>query len=189
MSGIAWGTVLNAIHDVFKTKTAVTTAWGRQPKMPEPIGPACMLRRLGRARRAHPDHVVKNYDSGTDTMKVFVTGQREFTIRAEVYSDSIAHATHAQSILENAVEAFEHPSVIRALKAANVAVIDIGEIIDLSEIAGANWRSRAAVDVLFRTTSNREDTTVDPIERIKKTIKLKDSPEDATPIIISTDTG
>lgn len=193
---VAWQTVLDAIHLHFTQAMGITVAWGRQPNMPEGAGPRGVLQRFRGAVNPHSDSVIKVFeakdpddDEDFDKIRRYVTGQREFIIHAEVYSDTVAHATHAQAVLEKALNAFSFPSRIAALKAANVAVIDVGQVIDLSEIAGSTWRSRAGADVTFRTTMNAEDTIVEPIKRVKKTIAMKRTPDDADPLEFETDTG
>lgn len=193
---VAWQTVLDGIHAHFASSMGIPVTWGRQPGMPERAGPAGTLQRFRGAVNPHSDSVVKVFeakdtddDEDYDKIRRYVTGQREFIIHAEVYSDAIAHADHAQSVLEKAVNAFSFPSRRDALASAKVAAIDVGQVIDLSEIAGSAWRSRAGVDIKFRTVMNAEDEPVRLITRVRKEIRLSHEPGDAAPILIETDTG
>jgi len=188
-NGIDWKTALDAIHEHFRSTMRIDVIWTSQPRMPQPLAPLGTLQRQGPVKKLHTDSVVKTYDAAINAKRVFVTGQREFRLQAQVYSDDISHEKHAISILTRALDAFEDPSRVRKLKEANVAVIQTADVLDLSAISGANWQSRASLEVVFRTTSNREDDSITTIDRVSGSLKLKRTPDDVTPIDFNVDTG
>jgi len=82
-------------------------------------------------------------------------GQRALTLSVQAYctgdGENALEATSVLAAVQTALED-EPRGVLDALRAVGLVVEDVGEVLDVSEIAGAGWESRASLDVVIRTT-------------------------------------
>lgn len=187
MTGIAspieWETVQGAILAWLVDSTGIRTAWAEQPKRTQDSRPAATLKILSGPRVIHNDHTSKVWNATTELIDKVASGLREFTVTAQVYTDSVRPNYHALNYLARAQAALKMPEFLKALSAAGVAVVTHEGINNLTAIAGADWESRASMDVVFRVASNVVAGSIPNIANISHTLTLKNG-NDGQPIIV-----
>lgn len=175
-SPIDWKTIRAAIHEWFTEQTGLDTHWAHQPEQTQLPLPYGWLKVLSGPRLVHSTSMVSVFaednPNGEQKERHF-NNHAEFTVSCSVECDSTKGGRDAVEYLGRAQMALQFPSVLKALRAAGAAVVNIGDIIDLTEVRGGVWQSRAAMDVVFRTRAHvlGEKTTF--IETVNAKLRLK----------------
>jgi hypothetical protein len=185
-SGIDWPTIQGAIVEWMRDSTGLTVAWTRQPRAPQDGKPFATLWKLGGLRIVGRDAVAKKYNAETELIDRTLIGNRDFTVQAQVYTNEVAPGDDAMAILARAQTALTLPEFIRALGDHGVAILTSQPIQDLSAIAGADWESRAVMDVMFRVGMKAAAQSVPPIANVRRKLTLRDG-NDGLPIVIESD--
>jgi hypothetical protein len=187
MTGIAspieWETVQGAILAWLVDSTGLTVAWAEQPKRTQSRRPAATLKLLSGPRVIHNDHTTKTWNAETELIDRVASGLREFTVTANVYTDDVKPNGHAINYLARAQAALKMPEFLKALSTAGVAVVTHEGINNLTAIAGADWESRASMDVVFRVASNVVAGSIVQIANTTHSLTLKNG-NDGQPIIV-----
>ena len=182
-SGINWPLTQRAILEWLRKSTGITVAWTKQKKKPQDAKPFASLWLLGRLRRVEGDVITKKWNAQTQLIDRTVTGQREFTVQAEVFTDDATPTGHAMSVLAKAQTALRMPEFIKALADSGVAIVADDPIADLSAIAGEGWESRASMDVVFRITMKAPAKSVPAIANVRRQLNLQTG-NDGQPIVV-----
>jgi hypothetical protein len=182
-SGIDWALVQATILAWLRDSTGLSVSWSKQPRRPQDAKPFASLWLLGRLRKVGNDAVTKKYNTETQLIDRTVTGTREFTVQAEVFTDVATPDGHAMSVLAKAQTALGMPEFLKELQDGGVAYMTSEPIVDLSAIAGADWVSRAAMDVVFRISIKAAAQSVPPIANVRRRLKLRDG-NDGQPIVV-----
>lgn len=158
-SPIAWATIEKAIRDWLATCTGITVIWSDEHAN-QPAWPYATVKIIsGPVQLGHDERRATVDDKGTVTREV--RGPRDLTVSCQVHCASDAAGANATHYLGIAQASLGLPSVLEAFRAAGVAVVDAGDVQDLTFIAGGAVRSRGAMDVRLRVTSSIADTTQD----------------------------
>lgn len=102
-----------------------------------------------------------NNDAGHE-VGIEVSGMREITVSCQAYverPDSLDPTKHALHLMSVAQSSLGLPATLAALSAAGLAVVDEGDVTDISEVIGEAFASRANMDVRFGLASNVEERT------------------------------
>lgn len=189
MTGIAspieWEEVQGAILAWLVDSTGLAVAWAEQPKRTQSARPSATLKILSGPRVIHNDHTSKTWNATTSLIDKVASGIREFTVTAQVYTDDVKPNGHAMNYLARAQAALKMPEFLKALSAAGVAIVTHQGITNLSAIAGADWESRASMDVVFRVASNVVAGSLGDIANTSHSLTLKNG-NDGEPIIVPT---
>jgi hypothetical protein len=172
---VKWDQVLDAIHTWYKTETGLTVAWTKQPRMPQLAKPYGTLSVLSGPFKVGSDRIRKHWDpdEGDGGMiRRWVEGEREFVVQCKVYCDDVAHASHARIYADAAQTSLSKPSVIKTLAEADLAIINVMQVVDVSAIAGIDYEQVCSFDVRFRTSISVEDEAIINIERAILRIEL-----------------
>jgi len=172
-SPIDWEAVQGAILAWMVNSTGVTVAWAEQPRRAQTQRPTGTVKILSGPRVIHKDHTTKVYNAGTTLIDRVASGLREFTIQAQIFTDDVTPNGHAISYLARAQSALKMPEFLKDLSAADVAVVQHEGITNLTSIAGADWESRASMDVVFRVAANVSAGGVVPIANVSHSLKLQ----------------
>jgi hypothetical protein len=185
-SGIDWPRTQAAILAWLRDSTGLTVSWSKQPIRPQDAKPFASLWLLGRLRKVGQDIITKAWNAEANLIDRTLTGVREFTVQAETFTDDATPTGHAMSVMAKAQTALGLPEFIKALADEGVALITSEPIADLSAIAGPDWVSRAAMDVVFRVSARIEARSVPAIANVRRRLKLRDG-NDGQPIIRESD--
>jgi hypothetical protein len=169
---IPWKQFQEAIFDVVVEQCELDedfVQWGDQD-IPEGGEVFIALKRVGPIEQLGRDVLDVRQDDTADAaterreITFSVTGQRLWTLNIQAYVGSssgvgagVNVALTAEDYLSLLMAAMDVPSVHDALLAAGLAVSEMGKILNLDEIAGAGWRSRASLDIVFGCASNLTD--------------------------------
>jgi hypothetical protein len=132
--------------------------WARQ-NAPRPKPPYVLLNdRVALARVGLGDEERLTNTPG----EILHVGQRRMTLSVNVYG------LDAHSLAEQIQEGLELYSVRELLTDAGLAVIDRGQVLDLSGLLEANFEERSQLDVIFGLTSTQSEN-VGWIESVETT--------------------
>lgn len=114
-----------------------------------------------------PDEVLHAYDADEDRIVYTVVGRREFTVSLQAYSfraEGVANV--AAELLSKVQTAAALPSRRAAFVAAGLALIDLGNVLDLSGREGAKGIGRASLDARFYCvdTATEADDFIETVE-------------------------
>lgn len=182
-SPIEWETAQAAIHAWLVDSCGVTFAWAEQPRRTQNSKPSGTVKLLSGPRVIHNDFTTKTWNAETELIDKVASGVREFTINAQVYTDSVTPNEHALNYMARAQSALKLPEFLRRFSDAGVAVVTQEGINNLTAIAGADWESRASMDVVFRVMSNVVAGSIPNIANTEHTLTLKNG-NDGQPIIV-----
>ncbi len=185
-SPIDWVQTQAAILTWLANATGLTVAWTKQPRAPQDGKPFATLGLLGSLRMVGADSITKKWNPVTGLIDRTISGHRDFTVQAQVFTDSVMPDSHALNYLARAQIALGMPEFINALGGSGVAIVSSNPIQDLSDIAGADWQSRASMDVIFRVAAVVAPASVPPIANVRRTLILRDG-NDGQPIVVEDD--
>lgn len=100
-----------------------------------------------------------NNDVGHE-VGIEIAGMREITVSCQAYvdrPDSLDPAKHALHLMTMAQSSLGLPATLATLSVAGLAVVDEGEVIDISEVIGDAYVSRANMDVRFGLAASVEE--------------------------------
>lgn len=95
-------------------------------------------------------------------LAIMTQGKAQVSVQVEAYSKSRTPRAGAWSIATKLAAALQLPETSLTLRDYGVGIGTIGDLTDLSAIAGGNWESRVAFDVEF----NLQFTVVRPVDQI-----------------------
>lgn len=89
----------------------------------------------------------------SDNAVALTTGLEESILTLNAYSKNRTLKDGARSILDEAIGELRLRQTIHTLSRYGMSLGDRGPVIPLDAIAGANWETRASIDINLRTTS------------------------------------
>lgn len=110
------------------------------------------------------DNTVAN-DDGTFSL----CGQRTFTLSVKAYSDNGRDNTgffQAHDLLAQVMDSVDDPELREPLTVAGLAVMSVGDILDLTELVESGFEARAGMDMFMGIAANRDTglLTIDKVE-------------------------
>lgn len=103
------------------------------------------------------DDLRYTFDAGAvplEENKVIIAGQRRLLMSVNIYTDAPGLA--ALTFAERLRTSFALPEALDPLRAVEVAIIDVGDIRDLTELQGVDWLGRAQFDLTLGLAANVE---------------------------------
>lgn len=99
-----------------------------------------------------------------EEIELLTTGPREFTLTVTAHVDDRTGGAHdananAEALLSKAHSSLGKQSVLDALAAAGIALIERMAVLDTSVVVNGEWVSQASMDVRLRVTSNVTERT------------------------------
>lgn len=102
-----------------------------------------------------------NNDTGHE-VGIEVVGLREITVSCQIFvarPDSLDPTKHALHFMSIAQSSLGLPAYLTALSTAGLAVIEEGAILDIAEVVGDSFISRASMDVRFGLAASAVERT------------------------------
>jgi hypothetical protein len=165
---ISWTVVDDAIQAWIVSSLSIATGrviWAKQ-NLPQPAYPYVVLDHDGFTPDGTLDETRTTYDSQADPgeeIELLTTGPREFTLTVTAHVDvgEGAYDSDAQAtaLLSLAQSSLGQRSVLDALGAAGLAIIERLPVQDTSVVVNGEWNSQASMDVRLRATSNMTEQT------------------------------
>lgn len=159
---IDWDAIYTAIQSVVATATGITVIRANQ-NAPQPAYPYVTYKRLTPgARETEFGEVRYSEDLGAGPGEEIIAtaaSQVAFTMSFQAFADSDAPAANADHYLTLLQGALALPSVQRTLRAAHAVPVEIVDSQNLDDIAGGEWKSRASLDIRFRTVLSSSEAT------------------------------
>lgn len=110
-------------------------------------------------------------DVYSDDAVTITTGNKDSTLTLNAYSKARTLKDGARDILDDVVAELADHAVVQTLRRYGMSLGARGPMIPLDAIAGANWETRAAIDVAIRTTSY-VIKPVDLVETVNMTLSI-----------------
>jgi len=161
---ITWTTVENAVQAWFAAASGVPSAsvrWANQ-KVPRPSRPYAELKRISVSDEGTFDELRLSFDGAQPAgQEIGVTtyGPRRVLVSCQVFSDVVTGAGTASEYVELARSALSLPSVLSALRAGGLSLVNRGGTRDLSALVETASESRAQLDVTFSVADCATDRT------------------------------
>lgn len=132
------------------------------PNAPPPAKPFATLKLVGPARLGLggelTDETVLTNPAGQE-VELTLAEHQEWVLSLQVLAAPTSGASSARALLAAGAMKLRLPSALDALRAAGVAVIEVGDTQDLSALFAADIESRAKVDVRLRTVDTATEKT------------------------------
>lgn len=179
---IDWTAIDNALFDWVVGALGLSAAqciWANQD-IPQPVTyPYVTLLRTAVAEEGTGDELRTSTDLGQaagEEIELLTTGPKSMTLTVTCHNDRSDDAftdpaRNATALLTVAHASLGKLSVLEALGAAGIAVIERLPVADTSVAAGGEWLSQASMDVRLRVTSTMTERTgyIDKV-RVSSTI-------------------
>lgn len=173
---IDWLAIENGLFDWFQEQSGLNPqriVYGLQDApQPENYTYAHLSILSGPIQLGGRDEVRYDFDPGAPAGEELipnVCGLREFTLSCTVHTalpDANNPALHSRAIMSRVQSSLSAPSVIRALQAFGVSVVERGDLIDLSGIVNDTYVNRTSMDTRFYTAANSTDERTTYIETV-----------------------
>lgn len=137
----------NAIHDWAEAVTGLTFVWRDQPEAPRPPYPYGSLKVLAVTPVGDLPERVITID-GNDRSETLRT-QGEASVSLQVYSTDPKPTASASYYAQIARALLMSETSLGTLTGGGVAPLRSTGVTDISEVSGAEWLSRANVDLFF----------------------------------------
>lgn len=95
------------------------------------------------------DDIRKEFNGGLPALTYRTVGLREMSVNVQIYSNPADDVTdlEATDLMNNALIALEHPSLVESLNSVNITVLSHTPVIRLDEQLGERWERRASTDL------------------------------------------
>ncbi len=170
---INWETVDNALYDwITGALVGVGSIWANQ-NVPQPGYPYTTLLRSGTVETGTLDETRETTDlaqAAGEEIELETTGPREVTLTVTAHVGACAGGyksnDSATALLSKAQSSLGQRSVLDALDAAGVAIIERLPVLDTSVAVNGEWVSQAAMEVRLRVTSSMTERVgyIDKVE-------------------------
>ncbi len=154
-SPINMETFENAVHEWFSTNTGLMTIW-RQGSAPQPERPYGSLLRIAGPVAVSPHWEIRNSTDLTRAAGREVAQEAcvlcRITISCQAHiaqPDGSDPNQNAEFYINKAQSSLSLPSVGAVFRAANMSVLQPGEVQNLNQIVEDSFESRANIDVIF----------------------------------------
>lgn len=161
-SPVAFDIIKPALAEWLSQVTGLVVIWANQGK-PAPAKPYATLNMIG-PRKVHHDWVEKTLNDATNVIERRVVGVREFTVNVQAFSDNPRPGLDAMHYVSAAMASLEAPSIKKHFRQNHMRCAQIQTAVDLTDVVGGAFQSRAAFDFNLRATSNFRDSDVFPID-------------------------
>lgn len=165
---IDWQTIEDALYDWFAEQSGVPVVWADQDSpQPQayPFGTIAIISGPNIVGASGNDELRTSTDlgqpAGEEVLQEF-GGQREMTVSCQVFTkppESFNPSVHARAIMSRVQSSLAAPSVLEAFLAAGLAVVNQGDVDDLSEAVEDTWIGRSNLDVLFGLSACSSERT------------------------------
>lgn len=182
---VNWQAIEDALFDWFSDQTGMSVIWGNQdsPRPSSyPYGVMFITNGPQSPANAGTDEQIINIDLNQTYEEVeFEFGnQREMTLQLQILTgpgQSFSYANSPHAIMGRVQTSAYAPSVQEAFNTANISVLRVGDITDLSEVQDETWIGRVSMDLTVGLTSYSTERVgyIDVVEA-EGTIKL--NPDD-----------
>jgi hypothetical protein len=143
----------NALHAWVSTVLGVETIWAGQ-NAPAPNLTYATIRLTGPfGQGAEIASSTNLANPAGQEIEQAVSEQQEWSVSVQGYG------ANARALLAGATLKLQLPSAIEALRAAGVAVVDVGDTQDVSALVGSQFETRALMDVRIRTVDSATERT------------------------------
>jgi hypothetical protein len=143
----------NALHAWVSTVLGVETIWAGQ-NAPAPNLTYATIRLTGPfGQGAEIASSTNLANPAGQEIEQAVSEQQEWSLSVQGYG------ANARALLAGATLKLQLPSAIEALRAAGVAVVDVGDTQDVSALVGSQFETRALMDVRIRTVDSATERT------------------------------
>lgn len=179
-----WGAIFDALYTWAHGQTGLAVVWAHEPE-PRPAFPFGVLTVTSPAVRiGGPDETRTSYDPNAPAgaeVTVEVGGLRRLAVSFQVATrrdPSVAYdaAKSAVAYVAKAQTALALPSVVDALSAAGLAVINADQVQDVSAVEDLDWVERVNLDIQLGLADVVSETTT-YIERATVSSQLGVDPD------------
>lgn len=173
-----------ALYAWVSTATGIDTRWAHQ-EAPREAYPFAVLD-ITSLQNQGQDTTELFFDEDDEEFDVSVLARRELILNVQVCTDSVRPANNARMYLEACNLSLRKPSVRDTLMAADIALINVSDALNLTQVIEGNYESRWSQDFRFNVTyewtglPGSTQETVDQIATVTADNGLEDPPVELT---------